>query len=504
MSVSDGLDKPIAADGYGALSRFRTGPLGPFIADGDVLEVDGSAPGAPVAADESQETVFAGYRLQDIADYRGALQSWFRAVRVGGHLIVAVPHAFLYERQLALPSRWQPAQRRLYTPRALIEEIEEALAPNSYRVRWLGDDDTDYDYGLGVDMPPTGAHDVLLAIQRIAPPAWRPAAVSAAKAPAPDFAFEPGRTRIEAAAPRPCDKILILKLDHLGDFIMGLPALERARAAFAGAEITLVVGSWNVAMAQEMGIADHILPFDVFPRNSSEEVVDVVGKTALFQAMITEDYDLAIDLRSDPDTRFLLRSVRAGIRAGIGTRAQFPYLDIFLPIDGTRNEPETARIDEFNHHSFASHPDVVRGEFRMFGAAKYAQAESAMVWGPYYRLRPGRYMFEPYIEFGDKGAGLLSLDVALDQQWVVHKTVPADGRVQLPFVVEKAQSLFEFRIWALRDSPAIDFHFYGGRLIREGAASVLHQSEYLSLLIELVQMRVSRFGLLGDSGAGPA
>ena len=32
--------------------------------------------------------------------------------------------------------------------------------------------------------------------------------------------------------------------------------------------------------------------------------------------------------------------------------------------------------------------------------------------------------------------------------------------------------------------------------MREGAGSVLHQSEYLSLLIDLIQMRVSGTGLL--------
>jgi hypothetical protein len=124
-----------------------------------------------------------------------------------------------------------------------------------------------------------------------------------------------------------------------------------------------------------------------------------------------------------------------------------------------------------------------------------------MVWGPYHPLRPGRYIFEPYVEFGDAGDGLLSFDIALDGKWVVHRTVPTMERVRLPFTVEKAGALFEFRIWALRDSPAVDFSFFGGRLIREGAASVLHQSEYTSLLIELVRMRVARFGLLGEDEA---
>ena len=481
---------------YGALRNFRDGPLAAFLR-GEVLEVGGGA----IPADARYDTVFAGYRLQDIADYRSALQAWFAAVRIGGHLVVVVPHAFLYERQLALPSRFRPEQRRLYTPGALTEEIEESLAPNSYRIRWLGDDDRGYDYARTDDLEPVGARDVMLAIERIAPPPWglteMPGEV---KAMAPDFAFEPARTRIEAARRKPSRRVLILKLDHLGDFIIGLPALEKARATFADAEITLVVGSWNLDAARDMGVADHVLAFDVFPRNSSEERVDVAGKTALFQQLIVDDYDLAIDLRSDPDTRFLLRSVRAGVRAGIGTRSRFPFLDIFLPIDTTRNEPETARVDEMTHHMFASQPAAVRGDFRIFCAKEDAQSVSAMIWGPYRPLRPGRYVFEPYVELADAGEGLLSFDIALDAQWVVHRHVTASEAVRLPFTVEKPGALFEFRIWALEGVEALDVSFFGGRLIREGAASVLHQSEYLSLLIELVRMRVAEFGLLEEVG----
>jgi hypothetical protein len=490
---SDTLIQTDAMLQYGALRSFRNGPLAPFIGD-DIFEVGK----AKLPIEGSFDTVFAGYRLQDISDYRSALQAWFNVVRIGGYLVVVVPHAFLYERQLALPSRFRPEQRRLYTPRALIEEIEESLVPNSYRVRWLGDRDDGYDYAELGELEPVGAHDVVLVIERIALPAWRLLdTVEDTPAIKPEFAFETPRTRVEAASRKPVGRILILKLDHLGDFIMGLPALEKARQVFADSEITLVVGSWNVGIARDLNVADHVLQFDVFPRNSSEEQVDVVGKTALFQDLIVGEYDL----RSDPDTRFLLRSVRAGLRAGIGTRARFPFLDIFLPIDATRNEPETARIDEFTHNMFASYPEAVRGDFRISCAKEDAQAVSAMIWGPYRPLRPGRYVFEPFIELAPTGAGLLSLDIALDTKWVVHKHVPAPQPVRLEFTVDKPGSLFEFRIWALEGVEAIDFSFFGGRLIREGAASVLHQSEYLALLIELVKMRVSGFGMLQEAEA---
>ena len=185
----------------------------------------------------------------------------------------------------------------------------------------------------------------------------------------------------------------------------------------------------------------------------------------------------------------------------MGTRSQFPFLDVFLPVDSSRNEPEAARNDEISHKLFSAQKDAVRTEFRISCTKENACLDSAIIWGPYLVMRPGRYFFEPYLELDPAGDGLLSLDIALDRHWVTTTTVPAPERVRLPFVVEKPGSLFEFRIWAIEGKPATDFSFYGGRLFREGASSVLHQSEYISLLVELIVMRMDRFGVLSENAA---
>ena len=477
--------------------------LAPFLDNAPVLNAD---PGEPQAADNSQGTVLALFRLQQAADYRAALRAWFRPVRIGGHLLVVVPHAFLHERQLALPSRWDEGQRRLYTPRSLLEEVEEALVPNSYRVRHLSDLDEGYDYARASDDSPVGQREIVLVLEKIAVPSWELASVSEERAPAvrptaPDYAFEPARTRVELTIVPAHRRVLILKLDHLGDFVMALAALERARALFAGAEITLVVGSWNVDMARGLGVADHVIAFDAFPRNSSEEAVDVRGKAALFQAAITQDYDIAIDLRIDGDTRFLLDLASARLRAGIGSRSLFPYLDIFLPIDATRHEPEMAREDVARHHAFAAQASVTRGEHRLVASAAAVARDCAIIWGPYWPLRPGRYLFEPYIEIAPGGGGLLVLDVALDAVRVAHELIEYPRPTRLAFTVATAGARFEFRVHMVDDAPAQDFSFFGGRLIREGAASVLHQSEYMVLLIELIALRIARGGILADAKA---
>ena len=45
-----------------------------------------------------------------------------------------------------------------------------------------------------------------------------------------------------AVAPSPSPRILVLKLDHLGDFLIGLPALMELRAIFPKGHITLIWG----------------------------------------------------------------------------------------------------------------------------------------------------------------------------------------------------------------------------------------------------------------------
>ncbi len=471
-----------------------------LLGDAELLEC-GASPwlyvvGDIEVADDSQAVVVAHEQLQDIPDYRAALQTWFKAVAPGGRLILTVPHAFLHDRALKLEERRRADQKRLYTPASLLQEVEDALAPNTYRVRRLNDADGGYDYGSPRDQAPKGAHHLVLVLEKIAQPPWAMAAcpAEASQAPAPDF--ETPRTRVEFVGLAPRRRILALKLDHLGDFIMGLPALEALRSAFPDSEITLVVGSWNLDLAQSVGVADHVLAFDVFPRNSSEARVDVPGKRALFEALITQEYDLAIDLRVDPDTRDLLNSVRAGLRAGMGTRNRFSYLNIFLPVDFNREEPEQARRDVLDHHGFHSNDSLVRSEHRIYcdGAAS---RDGALIWGPYWSLRAGRYVFEPFLDIESEGS--LLLDVGLNTQRECGLVAPSMSAVRLPFLVSQDNTQFEFRVWPLEGAELPRFSFYGGRLVREGAASVLHQSEYGRLLVELVRLRTSESGVLFDS-----
>src|SRR5215469_18626775 len=49
--------------------------------------------------DNSQDAVFSSHCLEHAENCRSAIAEWFRVLKIGGFLILAVPHKFLYERR---------------------------------------------------------------------------------------------------------------------------------------------------------------------------------------------------------------------------------------------------------------------------------------------------------------------------------------------------------------------------------------------------------------------
>jgi SAM-dependent methyltransferase len=123
-------------------------------------------------ADGSQDAVFASHMLQRVDDYRGALAEWYRVLKIGGYLVLAVPHQQLYERKAALPSRFNGDHKRFYTPCSLLGEMDEALPLGGYRIRSLRDIDTDFSYDVAPERNPVGCYEIELGIETIRLPVY--------------------------------------------------------------------------------------------------------------------------------------------------------------------------------------------------------------------------------------------------------------------------------------------------------------------------------------------
>jgi len=120
----------------------------------------------------SVDTVYTSHVFEHLQKYALNLMEWYRVVKVGGYIIIIVPHKFLYERKARPPSKWNNDHYRFYTPASLLATVEEVLAPNCYRVRHLCDNDRDYDYNETIDKHPVGCYEIELVLQKIARPRW--------------------------------------------------------------------------------------------------------------------------------------------------------------------------------------------------------------------------------------------------------------------------------------------------------------------------------------------
>ena len=153
---------------------------------------------------------------------------------------------------------------------------------------------------------------------------------------------------------KPINRIVVLKLDHIGDLILSMRALRTLRDGFPEAHITVVVASWNEGLARRLTWIDRIVCFDFFtPLNRDWSATGEVLK-ALYdgiESLPLETYDLAIDLRHDPDTRPCLYRLDAHYRAGFYAPREpgWPYLDLILPI--------SEAIPSVGRHSSSLHAD---------------------------------------------------------------------------------------------------------------------------------------------------
>jgi SAM-dependent methyltransferase len=123
---------------------------------------------------DSQDYVFASHILEHVPlpHIHEVLIEWYRVVKVGGHIVITVPHQYLYERRGYLPSRWNADHKQFYKAQTLIADIDNSLPINAWRLRHLIDNDRGYDYSIPPEKHAGGCYELECVIQKISPPAW--------------------------------------------------------------------------------------------------------------------------------------------------------------------------------------------------------------------------------------------------------------------------------------------------------------------------------------------
>jgi ADP-heptose:LPS heptosyltransferase/GT2 family glycosyltransferase len=131
-------------------------------------------------------------------------------------------------------------------------------------------------------------------------------------------------------------RILAVKVDHIGDFITAFPAFRRIKERFPNAELTVLAASASLALAAMEPAIDRVIAFDFFHARSEKGRRSVGGKAlaALRARLAPERFDLALDLRRQPDTRLILQQSGARWLAGFDSGYRHDWLDIAVEFEG--------------------------------------------------------------------------------------------------------------------------------------------------------------------------
>jgi ADP-heptose:LPS heptosyltransferase/GT2 family glycosyltransferase len=127
-------------------------------------------------------------------------------------------------------------------------------------------------------------------------------------------------------------RILVVKLDHIGDCVTALPAIRRLKNHFPHARLTVLTSRASKAIwALEPAIED-VIEFDFFNARSSMGLVERTEHdwSALRERLAPEHFDLAIDLRKHWETRPVLQCAGARYLAGFDMKGRFPWLDVAI------------------------------------------------------------------------------------------------------------------------------------------------------------------------------
>ncbi len=126
--------------------------------------------------------------------------------------------------------------------------------------------------------------------------------------------------------------ILVVKVDHIGDFITSLPAIRRLKEAFPAAMLTALVAPASAAIASVEPAIDACIPFEFFHARSElgDKELTEADLEALKARLAPYRFDIAVDLRKHLSTRHLLLCSGARVTAGYDSLEAFPWLDIVL------------------------------------------------------------------------------------------------------------------------------------------------------------------------------
>lgn len=193
--------------------------------------------------------------------------------------------------------------------------------------------------------------------------------------------LKPFRPRRPPVAPT---RILLLRLERIGDLLMALPAIADVRALAPDAIIDLVVGSWNADLARAMTPVSAVKVLDArwLARGNAG-----LGLPSLLRAAgewRRERYDLGLNFEPDIRTNLLLGASGASWTAGFASGGGGAALDAAIAYDTRTHTTDNARrlVEAVLGHTAAPEPDItlnIPSASHAIAAAHLAGADGPLV-----------------------------------------------------------------------------------------------------------------------------
>lgn len=148
-----------------------------------------------------------------------------------------------------------------------------------------------------------------------------------------------GRRRM-AGSPR---RVLLLRLERIGDLLMSLDAIDDVRQALPSARIDLVVGSWNLDLARRIRGLHGVEALDAGWLARDRTGLGLAAMLRHTREWRRRRYDLAVNFEPDIRSNLLLAASRAARTAGFSSAGGGPLLDVALRHDPRAHTADNGR-----------------------------------------------------------------------------------------------------------------------------------------------------------------
>lgn len=116
------------------------------------------------------------------------------------------------------------------------------------------------------------------------------------------------------------EKILLIRLDHMGDMVYTFEAIRNLRREYRDSKISLITGAWNSELFINSPLIDSVVIYNSpsFARKK-DEVTCLADRFALSKSLKKMNFDLVVSFRDDFFTIFLSLFLLPRFRRDVGT-----------------------------------------------------------------------------------------------------------------------------------------------------------------------------------------